>query len=352
MKEKINILITGSGSPGISGTVYSLKKTNNFVEIKIIGTDINSCAVGKYLCDYFFVIPPCSDEKNYLNALLDICKNEKVRIIIPQNTLELNILSKNRDIFGKINVDIMVSNQSSIEQSNNKFHLLELSKKIGIPVPKFYLVDNLVDLKTTMESLGWPQKRIVIKPPVSNGSRGVRIIDETKNLENIFYFEKPGSLFTNFSIISKILSSTFEKLLVMEFIEGEEYTVDFLKTDSSYRCIPRSRNEIKNGITFSGEVVKNNLIEEYSLILSRKLNLLYCFGFQFIMQDNIPYIIECNPRVQGSMVISTLANANIILDSVLHILKKPIKPGHINYGTKFVRYWGGFSENNNEVIKI
>ncbi len=351
-KEKIIIIITGSGAPGIAGTIYSLKESNDFVEIKIIGTDINNNAVGKYLCDKFYVIPPCSNTYKYLDALMKICKDENVKLIIPQNTKELEILSKNKELFKKINVNILVSSSSSIDQSNNKYHLLKVAKDQGVPCPDFFLVNNIKDLKKNMELLGWPNNRVVIKPPISNGSRGVRIIDEKIDLKNIFYYEKPDSLFTNFNLLYQVLGKTFDDLLVMEYINGIEYTVDLMNTKKKSVCIPRLRNEIKNGITFSGEVVKNNKIEKYSLILSKSLNLKYCFGFQFIMKDSIPFIIECNPRVQGSMVISTLANANIILNSVLHVLNKPEVSIDLHYGTKFIRYWGGFSEYKNKVRKI
>ena len=94
------------------------------------------------------------------------------------------------------------------------------------------------------------------------------------------------------------------------------------------------------------------LIEKYSTMLADDLDLKYCFGFQYIIKDKIPYIIECNPRVQGSMVISTLANANIILNSVLSILEKPLIPMRLEYGTLFNRYWGGISNYKTKIKKI
>ena len=92
-------------------------------------------------------------------------------------------------------------------------------------------------------------------------------------------------------------------------------------------------------------VEKHKLIEEYSLRLAEALGLKFCFGFQFIMKDDTPYLIECNPRVQGSMVISTMANANIILNSILLKLNKGSIPMDLHYGTTFTRYWGGIGNN-------
>jgi len=229
---------------------------------------------------------------------------------------------------------------------------MKVAEKIGIPYPSFRQVDNICELKDALISFGWPKKKVVVKPPLSNGSRGVRIIDESINLKEKFFNEKPGILSTNFEILSLTLGSSFDTLLVMEYLDGQEYSVDIFRHEDVEIVVPRSRGLIKSGITFFGTIEDNKLIEEYSLKLSRALNLNFCFGFQFKMKDNIPHIIECNPRVQGSMVISTMGGANIIFNSVLALLNNNLLPMKIIKDTTFTRYWGGISENSNGKIII
>ncbi len=153
-------------------------------------------------------------------------------------------------------------------------------------------------------------------------------------------------------MLEKILGNSFPELLVMEYLDGEEYTVDIFRYNNEITVVPRIRKNIKSGITFSGKVVKNSKIEEFSSKLAVGLDLNYCFGFQFIMKDNIPFIIECNPRVQGSMIISTLSDANIIYNSVQMHLRWSTFPMKINYDISFSRYWGGISYTGNEKIKV
>ena len=344
-KKKINILITGCGAPGISGTIYSLKEANQLYEIFTIGTDTNPLAVGKHFCDHFEVIPSFSDTKQYLDSLISISSRYKINVILPQNTLELSILSDNKHLFEEINTKVLISNKEAINLSNNKYNLMQVAEKIGIPYPSYVEVDNIIDLEKTLKSFGWPKKKVVIKPPLSNGSRGVRIIDEDIDLKDKFFSEKPGILSTNFEIIKLTLGNSFDTLLVMEYLSGQEYSVDILNVKDKKIVIPRSRGLIKSGITFSGKIENNALIEKYSIALAEALNLSYCFGFQFILKDDIPYIIECNPRVQGSMVISTLGGANIILNSILNLLDEEMLPMELRYDTIFTRYWGGISEN-------
>ena len=81
------------------------------------------------------------------------------------------------------------------------------------------------------------------------------------------------------------------------------------------------------------------------------MDLKFCFGFQFKLDENgIPKILESNPRVQGTMVLATIANANVIYLSVKSILEEPYEMPEIEWGTKLLRYWGGIGVKNG--IKI
>lgn len=48
------VLITGAGAPGIAGTVFALRENPDGKAFRIISTDINENAVGKYLTDNFY----------------------------------------------------------------------------------------------------------------------------------------------------------------------------------------------------------------------------------------------------------------------------------------------------------
>ena len=137
----------------------------------------------------------------------------------------------------------------------------------------------------------------------------------------------------------------------MEYLPGEEYTVDILRTNTNITVIPRKRDLIRSGITFNGTLEHNEKIIEFSIQLSKKIDLYYCFGFQFKLDVNgIPKILECNPRIQGTMVLSTLSGANIIYSSIKAILGEDIPDFNIKWGTKLLRYWGGISVFNNKLI--
>lgn len=351
--DHLKILITGVGAPGIKGTIYSLRNNCDKRNITIIGTDIKEEVVGKYFCDRYYKIPKASDEKPYLNALFDICKNERVDVILPQNTAELELLARKKEIFHQIATKVVISDLEPILNANNKYKLMRECLELQIPVGKFYLVDNFSSLLTFSEKLGWPSEKVVVKPPISNGLRGLRIIDENVDLKKMFYEEKPTSLFIKMDDLKIILGNNFPELIVTEYLTGDEYTVDIFRKSGKVIVIPRKRDMIRSGITFHGTTEYHKEIISYSKKLSDNINLEYCFGFQFKLdKKGVPKILECNPRVQGSMVLATLAGANVIYFSVKAALGEKIPEFDVNWGISLSRYWGGVSFVDSKLVLL
>ena len=345
------ILLTGSGAPGVQGTLYSLRALGAF----IIGTDTDSEAVGKYLCDAFFVIPPARDAERYLACLKEICEREHIDVIVPQNTAELDLLSRNTTSIGTIGTKIMVSGADSIARANNKYELLLCASQLGIRTGEFCLCSDYASLVRETEARRARGLYTVVKPPCGNGSRGVRaIVDESaRDRKNDFYTQKPSALYCTLGELHAILGDNFPELLVMDYLEGDEYTVDVLRTDEQFVALPRKREVMRSGITFRASLEKNEEIIRAAELLAEALDLRYCFGFQFKKDgQGQPVLLECNPRVQGTMVMSTMAGANIIAASVRSLTGMKQEEISIDWNTRLVRYWGAIGVNEKGVERI
>ncbi len=349
--DNLKILVTGVGAPGIKGTIYSLKNNFDKRKITIVGTDIKNDVVGKYFCDNFYTIPKPDQTEQYLQSLLEICSIEEIDVVLPQNTAELLILAKNKNKFIEQGIAVVVSNEKSIQTANNKYELLQYCERHSVPFPKYYLVDSIKKLKSAALKLGWPEKKLAVKPPISNGMRGLRIIDEKVDRKHLFFYEKPTNLFTNLNDLIVILGSSFPELIISEYLPGDEYTVDVLRTKINTIVIPRKRDLIRSGITFAGTTIENKSIIKYTKTLSENLDLENCFGFQFkLSEDLTPKILECNPRVQGTMVMATIAGANIIYGAVKNALGENLPEFDIKWGTRLHRYWGGVAISKDKLL--
>jgi len=346
MGDIVTVIITGGGAPGIAGTIFALRSNPEGTSFKIITTDINDDVVGKYLADRFYKVPPPENEE-YISVLREVVRKEEVKVIIPQTTREITALSENIDKFLDLGVAITVSSANSIRTANDKFLLLEKAKEIGVPHPIYYLTNSKGSLVKAANLLGYPEKKIVVKPRMSNGMRGLRILIEESWTVERFLVEKPDGLETNLQALLDILQNgNWPELLVTEYLPGSEYTADVFRGRYGTVAIPRLREKIRSGITFDAKVDLRVDVIEYSMKLAEALNLIYCFGFQFkLSKEGVPQLLECNPRVQGTMVTSVFTGFNIIYYSVMEALGKPAEVSNLNLkdGLKFKRYWGGIS---------
>ena len=347
-RKKIKVLLTGTGAPGTHGTVYALRENPDNRDISIIGTDCSDNVIGHYLCDGFYPISPASNPYVYLGDLRKICEKEQIDVILPQNTAELPILAASKSMFLEdFGTKIAVSSKKSIDIANNKYRLALVAQEIGVPVPKFEMCSTFEQLLKAAQDYGWPNTPVVVKPPCSNGSRGLRIVTEEYSWEQ-YYHEKPNGVFISMSHLRDILGDNFRDLLVCEYLPGYEYTVDLFRGNGRKIEVPRKRDVIKSGITFNGTTEDHPQLAALSRKLADAVNLEYCFGFQFKLDaDGMPKLLECNPRVQGTMLLSVMAGANIIYAAVKMALGEEIPKFNVKWKTRLLRYWGGVGVDEN-----
>ena len=350
MGNVIPIIITGGGCPGIAGTIEALQNNPDGTQFRIITTDIEPDVVGKYLSDTFYQVPAPEDYDVYLQAMYEIAKKEQAQAILPLTTRELMPLSYIwetgfAEMFSEINCKVIISGHGAIKTANDKYRLLRKAHDNMIPCPEYYLAESIGLFCDLVEILGYPENKVIIKPNVSNGMRGLRILTDESWDAMRFKREKPDGTEISLENIVTILSNgIFPKMMVMEYLSGPEYTVDVFRGANGTIAIPRLRERIRSGITFDCKIDLRYDLIEYSKCLSVLLNLKYCHGYQFKLdEDGNPKLLECNPRIQGTMAASIGAGFNMIYASVMEALGKPadISSVKLTDGAQFKRYWGG-----------
>lgn len=354
MGNTLRILVTGCGAPGIRGTLYALKNNPDKIKISTVGTDLNPQAVGSHWVDSFYTVPE-PEASDYIQRIYSIVTKEAVDILIPQTTREVAILSRYKSELSKI-TRVMVSDAPTIEVANNKWHLLEIFRKLNLPHPDYHLTKTEEELKEAVLKLGYPEQPVIIKPPVSNGIRGFRVLREDRWDLQRFLQEKPSgedlSLDDLISIIRR--GNEWPDILVTEYLPGPEYSVDAFIGRYSSVAIPRLRRKIRSGISFDNLIEFRTDLIELTLHVAKYLDLKYAFGFQFKLDANsVPKVLECNPRVQGTMVASVFSGINVIWLSVRELLGKPCQTiSQPITPACFQRFWGGIGITKDGLYEI
>jgi carbamoyl-phosphate synthase large subunit len=332
--------MTGAGAPGAAGIIHCLKQDPS---IMLTVADADPNAVGRYLNDNFIAIPKAGDD-SFIEKVMDICKSRKINVILPLVTKELFPFSKNIRSFGSSGISIIVSSEEAIATANNKSECYRFLQKNGIDVPSFFIVRTVEEFIHAASALGHPQLSFCFKPSISNGSRGVRIVDDSFDESFHLFHEKPYNLHISYAHALSILSSKpFPELLVSDYLPGPEFSIDCLANNGrAIAVVPRLRKKTINGISVQGEFINDEAIITYCRKIIECIGLHGNIGLQVKMsKENKPLLLEINPRVQGTIVAALGAGVNLPVLAVRQACGLPIdeKDLRINWGTAFSRYW-------------
>ncbi len=340
MKE-ITVLMTGAGAPGAPG-IISCYKNNGERQIRVIGVDMRERVPTIKKLDAFATVPAAGNSE-FIGTILSIAKKYRVDVIQPLVTKELELFARNEKLFSEAGIKVCVSAIESLMIANDKGCLLNRLKKIGLPVPVFSIIHEANEFYDACIKAGYPSRTICFKPTKANGSRGFRIIDNTKDRGKLLFEEKPNSLYIELEDAQNILSSmsTIPELLVMEYLPGREYSVDMLVDNGQViYCIPRLRIAMNGGISTRCVVENNHEVIGYCHVVAEHLNLHGNIGIQVrYSHEEEVNILEINPRLQGSVVACAAAGVNLPYFAIKQALGEEVPYVEINWGIEMIRYW-------------
>lgn len=328
--NKVTVLITACGNAYMPGICKAIKE-NGEKEINLIGADMNHDDTILQMVDKYYQVPKATDP-NYLDVLLDICKKEKVDVLIPIMSAELNIIAKNVGKFEAIGTRVDISNYESLMIANNKLSLFDYMLDNNLPCPKYYRVNSIEDVDKAIENIGYP---IVFKTCEGSGSRGLRIIDPEKSRFDILFNEKPNSCFTTLKEFKEtLLEGDMPKMLAMEYLPGKEYTVDLLADNGKVLyCLCRRGLNVQTSIILDGIVEDKPEIVKMCSKVAEILKLNGNIGFDVKeKEDGTPLIMECNPRATAGVAEFVASGVNLLYLCIKMLLKEDLPNINPEYG--------------------
>ena len=336
---KLKVLWTMAEGMGTASDLEMLKNAKPLdINVVTAGTK-GKDAAGFVITGKKFMVPEVKDFK-YLNAILDICRIEKVTTVIPQYTDELLLMSENTKQFNDLGIKVLVTEDTDkLRIANSNSELYKYFKQKSF-IPEYTLVSNVDSIKKAAYDLGYPSVHVCIKQVQGEGRRGFRIITD----EKIDIFKEPLnspklSLEAYLDSIRNL--NSIPELLVTEYLPGKEYSVDCVcKNGIPYICIPRQRIETAMGVSSVSLIEKNEELISYSKEIISSLNLSYNINIQFkYSKEGKLKLTEINPRVSGSLVANYGAGINMLEAALRLAYDMPLENTEINWGTKMIRQW-------------
>ncbi len=337
--KDITVLVTACGAQFMPGLVSCLKR-NGERRIRVIGTDMQGDATVLQMIDVYYKVPHVADV-SYTDVLLDICKKEKVDVLLPFMSSELLLLIDRKYEFERIGVKISVSDRRSVEITNNKFRLYTFLKESGFSVPRFARIARADEFADACKACGYPQNAVCVKATELSGSRGIRIISPDISRFDILFGEKPNSFYTT---MDEMLATLHERdsmpeMMAMEYLPGDEGSVDLLADHGEILYMAyRESNLNLHSIPQIATLRKN---EEAYFIAEKVTAALGMHGnadldFKNDAQGH-PVLMEINPRIAATMQIFAVGGLNLPYLRIKQLLKEKLPEVEVNYGVKMTR---------------
>lgn len=237
------------------------------------------------------------------------------RELVRKNAIDATLLSSGLDDYPDLlfelndTIPILGNHPNIINRIRDKTEFFHRLGRLRIPHPETAIVRNLKEGKRISKDIGYP---VLVKPSRGFGGVGIRKVKDPQELEQAF----------------RTASRFDEKVLIQEYISGIPASISTIS--SVDRAITLTLNEQLLGINefgqreqfgYGGNIVplvttkavmdecrsiSERIISHFSLVGSNGIDLV-------ISKENRIYVVEVNPRFQGTMeCIERTLNMNIV----------------------------------------
>ncbi|PLK42250.1 ATP-grasp domain-containing protein [Emticicia sp. TH156] len=273
---------------------------------KVYATDSNLTAAALAEADVAIHVPSIYDD-TYIDTILEIVKKNNIKAVIPLIDLELPILAASKELFSKINVQVIVSSSSVIDITFDKLQTIRFLETVGLGSPKSFV--SLNEAKDALEngSLRFP---VILKPRWGSGSIGIDIADDTTELELVYQLLAKRLSRT---ILAKANSGKADAaILIQEKITGVEYGIDVLNNlNGEYvGTFARKKIGMRAGSTDKAISVLNSDLESIGQRIGSHLKHIGNLDCDVLKSGDNYYVIDLNPRFGGGYPFSHLAGIN------------------------------------------
>ena len=290
----LKLVLTATGCPGAS-TLIRMLKANGEREVVIHGVDMRPEAIGRFLCDSFETVPAGASPE-YIPAMAAIVARERPDILFVQSSYEVGFIARHKERFEDLGAKVLVASPAAIDLCNDKAAMHAALHDLPVPQPRLLLPTTLAEFVAGAHELGYPEVPVCFKPPVSKGSRGFRILSAHVDKVHVLLNERPSNLYMTLDEFTALFANVdpFPRLMLMEYVDGQEYTVDALVDQGEIVLVQaKTREAVDTGLAMAFKTVERPDLVEVARHICRALRLDWFVNIQF-KGDRL---LEVNPRV-------------------------------------------------------
>ncbi|MFP4145786.1 MAG: NeuD/PglB/VioB family sugar acetyltransferase [Phycisphaeraceae bacterium] len=255
---------------------------------RILATDITPLSAAFHTAATARLVPPYRNP-HCLEALLDLCREHQVRLIVPTIDPDLPFFATHLQRFQTQGTQVAISSRETVRIGNDKRQTHRWLTENGFPTVR------QAEARDVVRDLGDWTFPLLIKPEAGSSSIGVRVLHDEQELAAILQTRR---------------------YVAQSIAPGEEYTVDvFVDRGGRCRCaVPRKRLETRGGEVSKGMTVRCEPVQTLAKQIAEALPGAFgVLNIQIFYDENSGElnVIEINPRFGGGYPLSHYAGATM-----------------------------------------
>jgi len=254
-----------------------------------------------------FTVTPLIYSDDYIPFLLDYCKNNEIKLIVPLFDADLPILALNKDLFAEVGAFVLVSDMKVIDCCNDKWETSNFLTKNGIAHPKTFIELDSAITALKKGDLVFP---VIIKPRRGMGSIGVF---EAECVEELIILHHKAENVALRSYVRFEAKQDKNHILIQQKINGAEYHLDVINDlNGIYQnTIVKKKLAMRAGETDCAQVITNSGLQDVgrklSMLLKHKGNL----DVDVLQEAETSLVLEMNVRFGGGYPFSHIAGIDL-----------------------------------------
>jgi carbamoyl-phosphate synthase large subunit len=264
---------------------------------RVVAVDIDPLAPTLHIANKSYIVPRLTSDE-YIPVLLDICRQERVRVAFPLIDPDVAVLAAHRQEFYSLGTQVAVVSSASAAISEDKVLTAEFFERLGLLTPRSWDPADVC-----LHAASFP---LFVKPRRGSAGKGAFKVRDERELS--------------------FFSTYVTEPIIQEFISGAEITSDVVcDLDGEVLAITsRERIEVRSGEVAKGVTVCRPDILTACIKIAEALPAVGPITVQCILQDEVPYFTEINARFGGGIPLGIAAGAKSPLWLLARLAGLPI----------------------------
>ncbi|MHA7744964.1 ATP-grasp domain-containing protein [Priestia aryabhattai] len=275
MSNEMNILILSCGT---RNKIVKYFKKELAGKGLVLATDCSNLAPALYEADKHFIVPRM-DEEGYLDVILTLCKENRIKAVLSLIDPELSLLAEHKQSFLEVGTVPIVPEIDVVEMCFDKYMMYDFLIKNGFKTIKSYIDQEEFYRDVEAGVINYP---VFVKPVKGSASINISKVTQKEDVELLF--------------------SRFDNLMIQEFMDGSEYGVDAYIDMISGELVStfiKEKLKMRAGETDKSVSIKDEKLFELIKKFVKKAGFKGIIDIDVFKVNGEYYISEVNPRFGG-----------------------------------------------------